>query len=206
MHSLTTIKSKTLTELTYQTDVIDGICQRCQEHVCWLGFSPTCIARKGSLVSRHFPCSSATQSFKTVQLVLTAQSRENILQEIKSEENNIRGGALWFGYEAGRKHTSMAVKLHFFFHTRYDLFATAVQEEAAVPDGMSSAVSCQSVFSVTPSFSLAQCFMALSSFGHIYMSCGARCKVFQASKIQANSEAENAAPESCRQTHQSQLV
>lgn len=206
MHSLTTIKSKTLTELTYQTDVIDGICQRCQEHVCWLGFSPTCIARKGSLVSRHFPCSSATQSFKTVQLVLTAQSHENILQEIKSEENNIRGGALWFGYEAGRKHTSMAVKLHFFFHTRYDLFATAVQEEAAVPDGMSSAVSCQSVFSVTPSFSLAQCFMALSSFGHIYMSCGARCKVFQASKIQANSEAENAAPEICRQTHQSQLV
>lgn len=94
----------------------------------------------------------------------------------------------------------------FFFHTRYDLFATVIQEEAAVPDGMSSAVSCQSAFSVTPSFSLAQCFMALSSFGHIYMSCGACCEVFQASKIQANSEAENAAPESCRQTHQSQLV
>lgn len=111
-----------LTELTYQTDVIDGICQRCQEHVCWLGFSPTCIAQKGSLVSRHFPCSSATQSFKTVQLVLSTQSCENILQEIKREENNSRGGALWFGYEAGRKHTSMAVKLHFFFsHTIWSI-------------------------------------------------------------------------------------
>lgn len=205
MHSLTTVKSKMLTELTYQTDVIDSICQRCQEHVCWLGFNPTCIAQKGSLVSRHFPCSSATQSFKTVQLVLSTQSCENILQEIKREENNSRGGALWFGYEAGRKHTSMAVKL-LFLHARYDLFATVIQEEAAVPDGMSSAVSCQSAFLVTPSFSLAQCFMALSSFGHIYMSCGACCEVFQASKIQANSEAENAAPESCRQTHQSQLV
>lgn len=137
--------------------------------------------------------------------MLSTQSCENILQEIKREENNSRGGALWFGYEAGRKHTSMAVKL-LFLHARYDLFATVIQEEAAVPDGMSSAVSCQSAFSVTPSFSLAQCFMALSSFGHIYMSCGACCEVFQASKIQANSEAENAAPESCRQTHQSQLV
>lgn len=74
-----------------------------------------------------------------------------------------RSDAAWFGWEAGRKHSSMAGELSGCYQvTIHGLFVTAVQEEAALPASTSPAVSCQPGFSVTPSSSLARGFTALS--------------------------------------------
>lgn len=118
---------------------------------------------KGSLTSRHFPCSHVAQpAAKVLRLCLQLRVMKISYKKHKKEEKKGRRDALWFVWEAGRKHTSTAGKLSACYQvTIHDLFVTAVQEEAALPASTSPAVSCQPGFSVTPSSSLAQGFTAL---------------------------------------------
>lgn len=196
VQSRTAIKLKLRTGLTCWTNVIDGICQQCQDLVYWLIISPTCITEREAWppgISLVAMWHSQLQKFWDCVY-------NSYLWKYPKRKKKGRNAAVWFGWGAGRKHSSMAGKLSGCYQvTIHGLFVTAVQEEAALPASTSPAVSCQPGFSVTPSSSLAQ--GSVPSSGHICVTSGAWCKASYAKRIQVNSErgrSSTPAPESCR--------